>query len=247
MTASDNVQFYQRLLGVACLALIALLVYRIIEPFLGPIAWALFIGFLLQSSQARLSRWMRGRVSISAFTLTILVAVVPRPLTALAVAFARQAADLAGRLQTWVNAQQGTTLSDISHMPVIGSLLTWLDQNLEISTSTVQAWLVEGGKRLFEQLASFGGIAVLGGSRHRAFVHGDALHPVFHHPCGRAIAKLGATLVPLESDRREELAGRLADVTRAVVRGTVLTSLVQGVLLASVSRWWAFLRRSSSA
>ena len=48
---------------------------------------------------------------------------------------------------------------------------------------------------------------------------------------GRAIARLGAALVPLESDRREELAGRLADVTRAVVRGTVLTSLVQGVLL----------------
>ena len=232
MTASDNVQFYQRLLGVACLALIALLVYRIIEPFLGPIAWALFIGFLLQSSQARLSRWMRGRVSISAFTLTILVLLLfLGPLTALAVAFARQAADLAGRLQTWVSAQQGTTLSDISHMPVIGSLLTWLDQNLEISTTTVQAWLVEGGKRLFEQLASFGGIAFLGAVGTVLSFTVMLFILFFIIRDGRAIAKLGAALVPLESDRREELAGRLADVTRAVVRGTVLTSLVQGVLL----------------
>ena len=232
MTASDNVQFYQRLLGVACLALIALLVYRIIEPFLGPIAWALFIGFLLQSSQARLSRWMRGRVSISAFTLTILVLLLfLGPLTALAVAFARQAADLAGRLQTWVSAQQGTTLSDISHMPVIGSLLTWLDQNLEISTTTVQAWLVEGGKRLFEQLASFGGIAFLGAVGTVLSFTVMLFILFFIIRDGRAIARLGAALVPLESDRREELAGRLADVTRAVVRGTVLTSLVQGVLL----------------
>ena len=232
MTASDNVQFYQRLLGVACLALIALLVYRIIEPFLGPIAWALFIGFLLQSSQARLSRWMRGRVSISAFTLTILVLLLfLGPLTALAVAFARQAADLAGRLQTWVSAQQGATLSDISHMPVIGSLLTWLDQNLEISTTTVQAWLVEGGKRLFEQLASFGGIAFLGAVGTVLSFTVMLFILFFIIRDGRAIARLGAALVPLESDRREELAGRLADVTRAVVRGTVLTSLVQGVLL----------------
>jgi predicted PurR-regulated permease PerM len=48
---------------------------------------------------------------------------------------------------------------------------------------------------------------------------------------GRAIARLGAALVPLEAERREELALRLADVTRAVVRGTALTSMVQGLLL----------------
>jgi len=48
---------------------------------------------------------------------------------------------------------------------------------------------------------------------------------------GRAIARLGSTLVPLPADRRESLAQRLASVTRAVVRGTVLTSVVQGFLL----------------
>ena len=232
MTASDNVQFYQRLLGVACLALIALLVYRIIEPFLGPIAWALFIGFLLQSSQARLSKWMRGRVSISAFTLTILVLLLLLgPLTALAVAFARQAADLAVRLQAWVGTQQGTTFSDIGQMPVVGSLLIWLDQNLQISATTVQAWLVEGGKRLFEQLASFGGIAFLGAVGTVLSFTVMLFILFFIIRDGRAIAKLGATLVPLEPARREDLAARLAAVTRAVVRGTVVTAIVQGLLL----------------
>ena len=46
MTKSENVVFYQRLLGAGGLALTAFLLYKIIEPFLGPIAWALFIGFL---------------------------------------------------------------------------------------------------------------------------------------------------------------------------------------------------------
>jgi predicted PurR-regulated permease PerM len=145
VATADIVQFYQRLLGVACLSLIALLVYKIIEPFLGPIAWALFIGFLLQPAQARFGKWLRGRTSISAFLLTILVLLLfLGPMTALAVAFAQQAAELAGRLHAWMGTQQSTTFSDISQMPVVGSLLNWLDQNLEISTTTVQAWVIEG-------------------------------------------------------------------------------------------------------
>ncbi len=232
MATVDNIQFYQRLLGVAGLSLVALLVFRIIEPFLGPIAWALFIGFLLQPAQARLAKWLGGRTSVSAFVLTILVLLLfLGPLTALAVAFARQAADLAGRLQAWVGEQQGTTLSDIDHMPVIGSLLDWLDQNLEISTTTVQAWLVEGGKRLFEQLASFGGIAFLGAVGTVLSFTVMLFILFFIIRDGRAIARLGAALVPLEPARREELAERLSSVTRAVVRGTVVTAIVQGFLL----------------
>ena len=61
MAAIDNRQFYQRLLAVAGLALVSYLLYRIIDPFLAPIAWALFLGFLLQPAQARLAKWMRGR------------------------------------------------------------------------------------------------------------------------------------------------------------------------------------------
>ena len=53
MAANENALFYQRVLGAAGLAIIAYLVFKIIEPFLGPIAWALFLGFLLQPAQAR--------------------------------------------------------------------------------------------------------------------------------------------------------------------------------------------------
>ncbi|HEY8266053.1 MAG TPA: AI-2E family transporter, partial [Steroidobacteraceae bacterium] len=161
--SAENVRLYQRLLAVAGLALIAFLVYRIVEPFLGPIAWALFIGFLLQPAQARLVRWFRGRASISAFALTMLVLVLfLGPMTALALAFARQAADLATRLQTWVGQQQRHSFEELTQLPVVGGVMDWLEQNLEISTSHVQAWLVEGSKHLFEQLATYGGIAFLG-------------------------------------------------------------------------------------
>ena len=84
--STDNVLFYQRLIGAVGLALVAYLVFRILQPFLAPIAWALFIGFLLQPQQARLTQWLRGRASIAAFGLTILVLVLfLGPLTALGI------------------------------------------------------------------------------------------------------------------------------------------------------------------
>src|SRR6185503_13453068 len=163
MTKSENVVFYQRLLGAGGLAITAFLLYKIIEPFLAPIAWALFIGFLLQPQQEKLTKWLRGRASISAFTLTIGVLVLfLGPLTALAIAFARQAGDLAGRLQSWVGTERAATFSHIDRIPGIAPLLDWLDRNLEISASHVQAWLVEGSRSLFQQLASYGGVAFMG-------------------------------------------------------------------------------------
>jgi predicted PurR-regulated permease PerM len=232
VATSGNLQFYQRLLGAAGLALVAYLVFKIIQPFLAPIAWALFIGFLLQPTQDKLARFMRGRASASALSLTMLVLILfLGPLTALAIAFARQATELAGRLQDWVGGPEGTTLRHIDQIPVVGSVLEWADKNLEITATQVQAWLVEGGRNLFQELAGYGGIAFLGAIGTVLSFTVMLFILFFIIRDGRAIARLGSTLVPLPPERREALAERLATVTRAVVRGTVLTSMVQGLLL----------------
>jgi len=152
-------------------------------------------------------------------------------MTALALAFARQAAELATRLQAWIGQQQRHSFEELTQLPVVGGVMDWLEQNLEISTSHVQAWLVEGSRHLFEQLATFGGIAFLGavGTVLSFTVMLFVLFFIIRD--GRPIARLGAALVPLEPARREELAERLTAVTRAVVRGTVLTAIIQGLLL----------------
>jgi predicted PurR-regulated permease PerM len=234
MATNDNIQFYQRLLGTALLLIVAYLVFRIIEPFLGPIAWALFIGFLLQDQQQGLTKWMRGRASISAFSLTMLVLVLfLGPLTALAIAFTGQATELAGRLQAWLGERQGTSIRELDQIPGVGPVLDWLNQNLEITTAQVQAWLVDGGQTLFQQLASYGGVAFLGAIGTVLSFTVMLFILFFIIRDGRAIARLGSALVPLPPDRREALADRLSAVTRAVVRGTVLTSIIQGLLLGT--------------
>jgi predicted PurR-regulated permease PerM len=228
---SGNAVFYQRLIGAGGLLIVAFLVFRIIEPFLAPIAWALFIGFLLQRQQEKLARLLRGRASISAFLLTVLVLVLfLGPLTALAVAFARQAAELAGRLQGWVATQQVGSLRRLDDLPVVGSLLDWLDRYFQISSVHVQQWLIDGTRTLFQHLASYGGVAFLGAVGTVLSFTVMLFLLFFIIRDGRAIARLGAALVPLPPQRRDDLAERLASVTRAVVRGTVVTALVQGCL-----------------
>jgi len=229
---SANTLFYERVLAVAGLGLLALLLFRILEPFLAPMAWAMFLGFLLQPAQARLAGWIRGRESIAAFVLTVLVLLLfIGPLTALAVAFARQAADLAVLLQQWLGQQEARSLADLAGLPVIGPLLAWLDQYAQVSSAEVQAWLLEGGKRLLEKLASLGGTAFLGAVGTVLSFTAMLFLLFFFIRDGRAMARGAIGLVPLTPVRREALAERLAAVTRAVVRGTVLTAIVQGLLL----------------
>ena len=101
---------------------------------------------------------------------------------------------------------------------------------MQISASHVQTWLAEGSKRLFEQLASLGGTAFLGAVG-TVLAFTVMLFLLFSSSATGARSRARHGLVPLEPERREELAERLASVTRAVVRGTVLTALIQGFLL----------------
>ena len=224
--------FYERVLAVAGLGLLAVLLYRILEPFFAPMAWAIFLSFLLQPAQARLTSWLRGRDWLAAFALTLVVLLMfVGPLTAIAIAFARQASDLAVMLQQWLGQQEARSLADLSHLPVIGSALAMLDQYAHVSAVEVQAWLLAGGKRLLERLAAMGGTAFLGAVGTVLSFTAMLFLLFFFIRDGRAMANAAIRLVPIEPERREDLAARLAAVTHAVVRGTVLTAIIQGLLL----------------
>lgn len=220
------------MLALAGLALIAWLLYRIVEPFLAPLAWAVFLGFTLQPAQARLAGWLRGRASIAAFLLTVLVLLLfIGPLTALAVAFARQAASLAVTLQEWIGRQEERTFADFASLPVVGPALAWLDQYTHVSAAEVQAWLVGGGRKLLERLASLGGTAFLGAVGTVLSFAAMLFLLFFFIRDGRAMGEGFMALVPLPPARRDALTERLALVTRAVMRGTILTAMVQGLLI----------------
>ena len=232
MAESSDLRFYERVLAVAGLALLALLLYQILKPFFAPLAWAVFLAFLLQPAQARLTGWLRGRDSASASLLTVFVLLMfIGPLAALAVAFGQQAAGLAVVVQHWLEQHQGQGIPELADFPLIGGMLDWLDRYADISAAQVQDWLLETAKKLFDRFAALGGTALLGALGTVVNFTVMLFLLFFFVRDGRQMAGAVINLVPLEPGRRHELSERLGAVTRAVVLGTVMTAMIQGLLL----------------
>ncbi|MSQ91772.1 MAG: AI-2E family transporter [Gammaproteobacteria bacterium] len=232
MSESAELRFYERVLAVAGLALLAALIYHILRPFFAPLAWAIFLAFLLQPAQARLTGLLRGRDSVAASLLTVFVLLMfIGPLAALAAAFGQQAAGLAVLFQHWLEQHQGQGIPDLADLPLLARALEWLDQYASISAAEAQTWLLERAKRVFEQLAAFGGTALLGALGTILNFTVMLFLLFFFIRDGQGMARAAINLVPLEPRRRAELQERLGAVTRAVVLGTVVTAMIQGLLL----------------
>lgn len=232
MNPRTESHFYERVLAIAGLALLAVLMYQILRPFFAPLAWAIFLAFLLQPAQARLTGLLRGRNSVAASMLTVFVLLMfIGPLAALAVAFGQQAAGLAVLLQHWLEQHQGQGLPELADLPLLGRILEWLDQYASISAAEVQAWLLERAKDLFQQLAALGGTALLGALGTILNFTVMLFLLFFLIRDGQGMARAAINLVPLEPARRDDLRDRLGAVTRAVVLGTVVTAMIQGLLL----------------
>ena len=68
--------FYARTFALVAAALLAYLLYQVLSPLAQPIAWALFIAFLVHPLHVWLCRRLRGRAALSAALLTLLVFII---------------------------------------------------------------------------------------------------------------------------------------------------------------------------
>lgn len=232
MTVPDERTFYARAFALAGLALLAYLLYLILAPFFAPIAWALFIAFLLFPVQRWLARRLGGRPALAAVLLTIAtVLLIIGPLTGLGAAFARQAADLARHVQQFVTEHKPTAASDLATLPYVGAALAWLQETAGVSLAQIQSWAIDAAQTLLKALASLGRAAFLGalgtliGFALMMFILFFAIRD------GGRWVDNARKLVPMEGAERDRLFEHLAAVTRAMVYGTGVTALVQGALV----------------
>ena len=225
--------FYARTFALLTLLLLAYLLYLILAPFFAPIAWALFIAFLLHPLHGWLSAKLGGRGSWSALLLTVATLfILIGPLTGLGAAFVAQAAELLRYVQQIVIEHKPSAPSDLATIPVVGKVVTWLQESMGVSLAQIQAWAIEGARTVLRTLASLGRQAVLGalgtavGFAMMIFILFFAIRD------GKALFAALRALVPMSAADRSRLFGHLASVTRAVVFGTVVTALAQGALVA---------------
>ncbi len=221
-----NVLFYQRVFAVTSLGLLAWLLYQVIEPFLKPMAWAVLVAVLLFPLQRRLAVLWGGRENLAAAVLTVLVVLLfVGPLTALAVAFAAQAGQLAELVPGWVARAETLLTSGSASWPAK------LQAVLPIEANELQQWATSGARQLLQRAASAGGSAVLGAVGTVLSFTVMLFLLFFFLRDGALIATSILRLVPVPEDRKRALITQLTAVTQAVVVGTVLTAMVQGLLL----------------
>ena len=227
--------FYRRVFALAAAGLLSLAVYQIIRPFFAPMAWAAILALFLFPLQRRLTVLLRGRDGVAALLLTLFTLFIfVGPLSGLAIAFATQAEHLLAILTDLVNRlREGGDGGVLASVPFLSGLFDWLDQHLSISTSQIQGWALDGAKRLLQQLASFGGTAFFSAVGTVLSFTVMLFLLFFLLRDGEDIARVSVGLIPMRPDRKTALVSRMNAVTRAVVMGTVLTALVQGVLLGA--------------
>lgn len=221
--------FYRRVFAVVTAAIVVWLLVRIFTPFFGPIVWAAFLAFMLYPLHERWTRKLRGRAGWSAALITVLTPVaILIPLSIVGGVFAAQAAELAGRAQSFVQGLGEGGLTHFERYPLVGPALHWLEQNAGFGAPELREWLLSSGQTFLKWGAAIGGNIVVG-ALGTALGFGIAIVLLyFFVRDGAAWIARTKRLIPMQAARRDELLDHLAQVTRAVVYGSGITAILQG-------------------
>jgi predicted PurR-regulated permease PerM len=224
--------FYPRIFALVTVGVLGFALIRMIQPFVGSILWAVLLAFMLAPLNDALARVLGGRRGLAALLITIAsLVLILLPATLLGVAFVNQAGDLVTRLQEFAARQHISGLGDVLRVPVLDRLIQSLGAYVPVNADRIQSWLVESGQSGLRALVLASG-AVFAGALGAVVQFLLTLFLLFFFlRDGEEIVRRVVRLVPLDPGRKATLIGHLAAVTRAVVLGTLLTAVAQGVLL----------------
>jgi predicted PurR-regulated permease PerM len=223
--------FYQRVFALVVAAGLGYALFKIFTPFFSAMAWAAFLAFLLFPVNVRWRRHLRG-TGITAGVLTILAPItILLPLSALSIDFVTQISDLLRKLQRAAAQWDIKTFSDLQQFPWIARANDWLQSTTGISAGQVQSWLVSGAQRLLQGAAGFSGSFFLG-ALDSLFSLAIMLFLLFFFlQDGDIMMARARKFIPMDESHKDRLFRQLSGVTRAIVFGTSMTALLQGILI----------------
>ena len=223
--------FYRATFALVALGVLGYLLLRMLQPLAGALMSATVLAFLLHPVHARLTHALKHKPQLSAGIITVLTPfVIIAPLSILALIFIRQVGGLIAGFRSGPLSIPGLT-GDLASAPVIGPIVRLAQQSLPISAEQVQDWVTQTAHAGLQTAASLSGDLVLG-------VAGTVVEFVltlfilfFLLLDGRVIIRHVAHLIPMHGERRNTLINNLVSVMKAVVYGTAMTALIQGVLI----------------
>lgn len=224
-----------QLFTVVFFALLALLLYQIgliLQPFLFPALWAALLAHWAFPLHRRLSRAVGGRESLSAGCLTFgVLAVVVVPVVLMSAVLVREAGAAEAAIREWVASGGLQQLPErLATVPFAGDWLRSLVSGDGGQASRMENSVMAGAKWLSQFIVSQMGdllknVVVLISN---FFIMLLVLFFLFKDG-ERWMASL-YELIPMEESHKERILSRLDQTVRAVVKGMLVTALVQGIL-----------------
>jgi predicted PurR-regulated permease PerM len=223
--------FYPRVFALVVAAILGYALILIFAPFALPMAWAAFLAFLLYPLNVRLRRRFRGKEMAAGLLTALAPLVILLPLSALSIDFVSQISTLLQKLQKSASELDIKSFSDLQQFPWIARINTWLEANTGISAEQIQSWLISGTREVLKRAASVGGGFFLGALGSLLAFAIMLFLLFFFLRDGDLMLARGRRLIPLTEERKERLFRQLGGVTRAIVVGTSVTAILQGVLI----------------
>lgn len=224
----------QRILAITLLAGLAILGYRVVQPFLASIAWALILCYVSWPLHARLRTLLGERRNLSALASTLLLATaLVLPLAWLVLLLE---GELVGIYQALIRklASGPIALPDtVRQLPFIGEELQLLVARLGDSPDELRAQMAQLVGHWRSEIAG-----IIGGVGKNLAKLGFALLTAFfvYRDGEILLNQINAGMRRLLGPRAENYRQAAGATTRAVVFGIVLTAVAQGAL-AGVGYW----------
>lgn len=224
-----------QLFTVAFFALLALLLYQIgliLQPFLFPALWAALLAHWVFPLHRRLTQVVGGRETLSAGCLTVgvlAVVVVPVVLTSIVLVREAGAAELA--IREWIASGGLQQLpGHLAAVPFVGEWLRSVIAGDGGLSSSMTDSLASGAKWISQLFVSQMGDILKNAVVLVSNFFIMLLVLFFLFKSGERWMGALYELIPLEESHKRKILTRLDQTVRAVVKGMLVTALVQGVL-----------------
>ena len=230
MASADR--FSARAFSIGFALLLLYLLWLIFRPFVSPILWAGLLAFILFPVNAALRRRLKGRNGLAALLLTLGVLIgVVAPAVFLGMLFAKQAGELAGKVSALGTRYQIEKPADLFRIPVLDRVVQWVDAKTPVSAADIQQWVISASKGVLDFALANTKVLLLGALGLIASLFLMLFILYFFFRDGEEMAGEFLRILPTEPSRKARLIAHLSSVTKAVVYGSLLTSLVQGALI----------------
>jgi predicted PurR-regulated permease PerM len=231
--ATTGLMLRRALVGVLLIGLVVL-AFRIVQPFLAAIAWALILCYVTWPAYVRLRSAVGNRHNIAALLMTALLgSALVVPLAWLVLLLEGELINLYDALAAKIALGPIVLPESVRELPMIGDELQHIVDRFGDSPEALNA---EAARLAGEWRDEITGI--VGGVGKNMAKFGFALLTAFFvYRDGEALlAQVTAGMRMLVGDRESDYVDAAGATTRAVVFGIVLTALAQG-FLAGIGYW----------